>query len=56
MIQQEHVEEMKQDHFCKGLNGEQPTSYSNLFLADQKLERWAETGDPHFPKSTPTSG
>ena len=51
-IQQEHIEEMKQDCFYEGLNpeyqwmlahkvdSEHPARYSNLLLADQKLERW----------------
>ena len=67
-IQQEHVEEMKQDHFYKGLNpeyqhmlahkvdGEHPASYSNLLFAAKKLERWAEAGDPLLPKTTTTGG
>ena len=51
-IQQEHIEEMKWDHFYKGLNleyqcmlankmdGKYPTTYSDLLLAAGKLERW----------------
>ena len=66
-IQQEHVEEVKQDHFCEGLspkywwmlahkvNGENPVTYSKLFLAAQKLERWVEARDPLHPKA-PTTG
>ena len=50
-IQQEHLEERKQDHFYEGLNpkyqcilvhkvdGKHPTSYFGLLLAAQKLER-----------------
>ena len=53
-IQQEHVEEVKQNHFYEGLsaeyqqmlahkvNGENPVTYSELLLAAQKLERWEE--------------
>ena len=49
---------MKHDCFYEGLNpeflqmlahkvdGENPTSYSDLLLATQKLERWAESRDP----------
>ena len=67
-IQQEHMEEMKQDHFYKGLkpeyrcmlahkiDGKHPASYSNLLLAVQKLERWAEVRDPLLPKTTMTGG
>ena len=67
-IQQEHVEEMKWDHFYKGLNPEyrhmlahkvdskHPTSYSDFLLAVKKLERWAETRDPLLPKTTMTGG
>ena len=56
-IQQENIEEMKEDHFYEGLNpkyrwmlahkvdDEHPTRYSNLFLAAQKLERQAEARD-----------
>ena len=58
IIQQEHVEEVKWDCFYKGLrskyqqmlahevNDENPITYSELLLAAQKLERWAE------PKTT----
>ena len=50
-IQQEHVEEVKQDHFYEGLSseylqmlaqkvdGENPVTYSKLLLTAQKLER-----------------
>ena len=67
-IQQEHVEEMKWDCFYKGLNpkyrhmlthkvdGKHPISYSNLLLAAQKLERWAEARDLLLPKTTMTGG
>ena len=67
-IQQEHVEEMKQDHFYEGLNpdyqcmlahkvdGKHPTSYSDLLLASQKLEKWAEARDPLLPKTTTLGG
>ena len=67
-IQQEHVEEMKQDCFYKGLHpkhrcmlshkvdGKHQASYSNLLLAAQKLERWAEARDPLLPKTTMTGG
>ena len=67
-IQQEHIEEMKQDHFYKSLNpkywhmlahevdGKHPTSYSDLFLAAWKLERWAEARDPLLLKTTTTRG
>ena len=67
-IQQEHVEEMKKDHFYKGLNpkyqhifahkvnGKHLASYSNLLLAAWKLERWAEARDPLLLKTTMTGG
>ena len=67
-IQQEHVEEMKWDHFYKGLNpeywhmlahkvdGKHPTSYSELLLVVQKLERWAEARDLLLPKPTTVGG
>ena len=57
-IQQEHVEEVKWDHFYEGLspeycqmlahkvNDENPVTYSKLLLAAQKLERLAEVRDP----------
>ena len=57
-IQQEHVEEVKQDHFYEGLSpeywqmlahkgdGENPVTYSELLHATQKLERQAEARDP----------
>ena len=66
-IQQEHVEEVKWDHFYKGLspeyqwmlahkvNGENPVTYSKLLLTDWKLERWVETRDLLLLK-TPTTG
>ena len=67
-IQLEHIEEMKPDCFYKGLNpkywqilahkvdGENPAGYSNLLLAAQKLERWAEVRDPLLPKTITTGG
>ena len=66
-IQQEHMEEMQQDNFYEGLNpkywcmlaykvDEHPAIYSDLLLAAQKLERWAETRDPLLPKTTITEG
>ena len=67
-IQQEHVEEMKCNCFYEGFNpeyqqmlahkvdGEHPVSYSDLLLATQKLERWAEARDPLPPKTAVTSG
>ena len=67
-IQQEHVKEMKQDHFYEGLNpeywwmlaykvdGEHPASYSDLLLEAKKLERQAEARDPLLPKTTTTGG
>ena len=66
-IQQEHVEEMKQDCFYDGLSpgyswmlahkvdGENPVTYSKLLLTAQKLERWAEVRHPMLSK-TPTTG
>ena len=36
------------------VDGEHSTSYCNLLLVAQKLERWAGTRDPLFPKSTTT--
>ena len=68
MIQWEHVEEMKWDYFYEGLkpeyqhmlshkvDAEHPASYSNLFIAAWKLERWAEARDPLLPKPTMTGG
>ena len=62
-IQQQHVEEVKQDHFYKGLspeyqqilahkvNGENPVTYSELLLTAQKWERHVETRDPLLPKN-----
>ena len=67
-IQQEHMEEMKRDHFHEGLNpkyqcmlahkvdSRHPASYSDLLLAVWKLERWAEAKDPLLPKPTTTGG
>ena len=67
-IQLEHIEEMKCDHFYEGLNpkywcmlahkvdGEYPNSYSDLLLAAQKVERWAESKDPLLPKTTTAGG
>ena len=63
-IQQEHVKEVKGDHFYECISPEywqmlahkvdweNPVTYSELLLAGQKLERWAETRDPLFPKTT----
>ena len=67
-IQPKHMEEMKCDHFCEGLNpeywqmlahkvdGENPAGYSDLFLAKWKLERRAEARDSLPPKTVVTSG
>ena len=67
-IQQEHVEEMTQDHFYEGLNpqywhmlthkvdGEHPASYSDLLLAAHKLERQAKARDTLLLKTTRTGG
>ena len=61
-IQQEHVEEVKQDHFHGGLSpkyggmlahkvdGENPVTYSKWLLAAWKLERQADTRDPLLQK------
>ena len=38
------------------VDGEHPTSYSDLFLAAQKLERWAEARDPLLLKITTMGG
>ena len=38
------------------VDGEHPTWYSDLILAAQKLERWAETRDPLLLKATPMGG
>ena len=38
------------------VDGEHPTSYSDLILGAQKLERWAEARDPLLPKTTMTGG
>ena len=63
-IQQEHVQEVKWDHFYEGLspkhqcmlghkvNGENLVTYSKLLLAAQKLERQAEARDPLLQKTT----
>ena len=63
-----HMEKMKQDNFYKGLNpkylcmlahkvdGKHPASYSNLLLAAQKLERWAEVRNPLLLKTTTMEG
>ena len=63
-IQQKHVEEVKCDCFYEGLspeywwmlahkvNEENPVTFSELLLAAQKLERWAEARDPLLPKIT----
>ena len=65
-IQQEQVEEMEWDHFYKGLNpefrcmlahkvdGDHPTSYSDLLLATQKLKKQNKARDPLLPKTTTT--
>ena len=62
-IQQEHVEEVKRNHFCEGLrpeywcmlahkvSGENPVTYSKFLPAAWKLERWAEARDTLFPKT-----
>ena len=67
-IQQEHVEEMKWDCFYEGLSpkfrymlahqvdGDHPTSCSDLLLAAQKLEIPNEAGDHLLPKATTTGG
>ena len=67
-IQQEHMEEMKWNHFYKGLNptywhmlahkvyGKHPASYSNFLLAVQKLERQTEPRDPLLSKTTKIGG
>ena len=38
------------------VKGEHPAGYSNLLLAAQKLERWAEARVPLLLKTTPTGG
>ena len=38
------------------VDGEHPTRYSDLLLAAQKLERWAEARDPLHPKTSPMGG
>ena len=65
-IQQEHIEEMKWDHFYDSpspkywhmlahkVDGEHPTSYSNLLQAAQKLERQIEARDHLFQRTTTT--
>ena len=62
-IQLEHVEEVKQDYFYEGfspeywqmlahkVDGENPVTYSELFLVAWKLERWVEARDPLLPKN-----
>ena len=59
---------MKRDCFYEGLNpkyqwmlahkvdGEHTVRYSNLLLAAQKVEWWAETRDPLLPKTSSTVG
>ena len=37
-------------------DGEHPTCYSDLLLAAQKLERWAEATDPLLLKTTTIGG
>ena len=65
-IEQDHVEEVKQDHFYEGLNpkywqmlahkvnGENPVTYSELLLAALKLKRQAEARHPLLLKTTTT--
>ena len=67
-IQQEHIKEMKRDHFYEGLNPEyqlmlaykvnskHPSSYSDLLLVAQKLRRWVETRDPLLLKTNTMGG
>ena len=62
------MEEMKWNHFYKGLNSkyrhmlahkmdaEHPASYSDLLLVAWKLERWAEARDLLLPKTSTTGG
>ena len=62
-IQQEHVEEVKQDHFYECLNpkyrwmlahkniNENPVTYSKLLIAAWKLEIWVKVRDPLLPKN-----
>ena len=38
------------------LNGEHPAGHSDLFLAAQRLERWAEARNPLLPETTTTGG
>ena len=38
------------------VDGEHPSSYSNLLLTAQKLEKWPEARDPLLPKTTTTGG
>ena len=64
-MKQQHMEEVKQDHFYESLSpeyqcmlahkvdGKSPVTYSKLVLAAQKLERWVEVKDPLLPKTTP---
>ena len=63
-IQQEHVKEVKWDHFYEGLNpeyqqmlahkvdGRNPVTYSELLQAAQKLKRQAEARDFLLLKTT----
>ena len=65
-IQQDHVGEVKWDHFYEGhspkywqmsahnVHGENPVTYCKLLLAAWKLERWVKARDPLLPKSTTT--
>ena len=67
IIQQEHMEEVKQDCFYEGLSpecwwmlahkvdGESTVTYYELLLTAWKLERWAEARVPLLLK-TPTTG
>ena len=42
--------------FAHKVDGEHPSSYSNLFLATQKMERWAEARKLSPKKMATTSG
>ena len=67
-IQQEHVEEMKWDHFYEGLSpeyqqmlahkfdGGNPVAYSELLLAAQKLKRQTESRDSLVLNTTTARG
>ena len=67
-IQQQHIEEMKWDHFYEGLSpkyqdmlvhkvhGKHPTNYSDLLFAAEKLEKQAEARDFMLTKTTMTEG